>query len=84
MTVTVLHREDIKAELRKRHGSVQAFAIAHGLKAQAVADWLRGRTSQRVADAIAAEIGDTEAGESIKVDDSATNATTHRLNAGAR
>lgn len=88
MTVATLHPEDIKAELRKRHRTVHAFAAARGLKAQAVADWLRGRTSAPVAAAIAAELGvdrvEQKSGQSIDVDDSNANHPTHRLNAGGK
>lgn len=88
MLLTVIHREDVKAELRKRHGTVGAFARARGLKPQAVADWLRGRTSAPVAVAIAAELrlsgNHGEVGPSIKLDDSAAGRVSHRLNAEAR
>lgn len=88
MTITTMHREDIKAELRKRHGTLGAFAKARGLKSQAVVDWLRGRPSAAVGRVIATELGvggvQHDSAESIKVDDSATNVGSHRLNAGAR
>lgn len=88
MSVTVIHPEDVKAALRKRHGTVGEFARARGLKPQAVSDWLRGRTSAPVANAVAEELGfpvvHEEARQSIKLDDSATHATSHRLNAEAR
>lgn len=88
MLPTVIHREDVKAELRKRHGTVGAFARARGLKPQAVADWLRGRTSAPVAVAVAAELGVSgnhdEIGQSIKLDDSPAKQASHRLNAEVR
>ena len=88
MAVTVLHREDIKAELRKRHGTVTAFADCRGLKRQAVADWLRGRTSASVARAVAKELGLTnvrhEDVQSINVDNTRNAVRPHRLNAEAR
>ena len=85
MSVTVLHSEDVKAELRKRHGTIRKFAAARELKPQQVADWLRGRASAPVAKAIAAELGvDDEEGSSIKLDDSAGDAGAHRLIGEAR
>lgn len=88
MLVGQLHKEDIKAALRKRHGTLGAFAASRDLKPQAVVDWLRGRTSDKVAQAVEAELRDAErdheAGESMNVDDSAAETATHRLNAGAR
>ncbi|HEX8485738.1 helix-turn-helix domain-containing protein [Sphingomonas sp.] len=88
MLITDQHPEDIKAVLRKRYGTVRAFAHARDLKPQSIADWFRGRTSARVTDAIEAELREAkhgnEAEQSIKLDDSAPNAAVHRLNAGAR
>ncbi|MFQ3665552.1 MAG: helix-turn-helix domain-containing protein [Sphingomonadaceae bacterium] len=49
----VLHREDIKAEIRKRFGSVRAFEAAHSLPDKSVSDLMRGRRSRRVERAIA-------------------------------
>ena len=86
MSVTGIHKEDIKAALRKRHGTVAAFASARGLKAQQVRDWLRGRTSAAVAEQVVRELGvvQVQHGESINVDDSRASCTSHRLNAGDR
>jgi lambda repressor-like predicted transcriptional regulator len=47
-----MHREDVKAELRKRFGSVAAFERSRNLPAKSVNEILRGRKSARVADAI--------------------------------
>lgn len=47
-----MHREDIKAAIRKRFGTVAAFEQANGLPAKSVNDVLRGRTNARVAKAI--------------------------------
>jgi lambda repressor-like predicted transcriptional regulator len=44
-----LHREDIKAELRKRFGSVAAFEREKNLPNKSVHEILRGRKSARVA-----------------------------------
>ena len=88
MSVTLVHPEDIRAELRKRHGTVNAFALARGVKPQAIADFLRGRTSKPVARIIADELGLDEVHvgvpQSMNMDDSADVAGAHRLNAEAR
>jgi lambda repressor-like predicted transcriptional regulator len=51
-----MHPEDIKAEIRKRHGSMIAFAEARGLPRQGVSNLLNGRISRPVAKAIAKEL----------------------------
>lgn len=51
------HPEDIKAALRKQHGSLAAFENAKGLPVSSVHDVLRGKARQRIADAIAQELG---------------------------
>jgi lambda repressor-like predicted transcriptional regulator len=51
-----MHPEDIKAELRKRHGSMTAFAEARGLPRQGVSNLLNGRISRPVAVAVAKEL----------------------------
>ncbi|TKW74916.1 MAG: transcriptional regulator [Staphylococcus hominis] len=88
MLLASLHPEDIKAALRKKHRTIDAFARSRGLKPQAVADWLRGRTSAPVATAIADELGlsahQEQSSESMKVDDSGSLPDVHRLNAEAR
>lgn len=88
MSATLLHPEDIKAELRKRHGTIGAFATARGLKPQSLVDWLRGRTSAPVARVVADELGMAEvhvsSPQSMKVDDSNAGPGTHRLNAKGR
>ena len=42
---TIIHREDVKAAIRKHHGTLEAFQQANGLKGQAVRDFLRGKSS---------------------------------------
>lgn len=86
MLAASLHPEDIKAILRKRHRTIAAFADAKGIKAQGVADYLRGRTSSHVATVIEEELqaAHLEGTESIKLDDSAETSDAHRLNVGAR
>jgi lambda repressor-like predicted transcriptional regulator len=51
-----MHPEDIKAEIRKRHGSMTAFARARGLPIQSLSNLLQGRISRPVAKAIAEEL----------------------------
>lgn len=88
MSATTYHPEDVKAALRKRHGTLAEFARAREIKPQALADWFRGRTSAHVADLIAEELGVSEvciaARQSMTMDDSATVGAPHRLNAAAR
>ncbi len=51
-----MHPEDVKAELRKRHRTVKAFEAQAGLANDSVRDVLRGKSSRRTAEAIAASI----------------------------
>jgi len=84
MLVQSPQREDIKAALRKRHGSVRKFAAKKGVKYQAVVDWLRGRPNGRVAKLVRAEIARAKrdgmlVDESIMLDHNSTDTETHRL-----
>jgi lambda repressor-like predicted transcriptional regulator len=87
MSAAAIHPEDVKAALRKRHGTLRKFAETRGLKQQAVADFLRGRTSKPVADAIAAELQISPQAlsfdQSRKLDDNAEVTGAHRLTAEA-
>ena len=87
MLIGALHREDIKALLRKRYGTLGRFADQHGLKAQAVADYLRGRPVRHVHDAITAELVAAnhtfERSESIKLDHNEETSDAHRQNSEA-
>ncbi|MET0269665.1 MAG: helix-turn-helix domain-containing protein [Sphingomonas sp.] len=47
-----MHREDVKAVLRKSYGSIFAFERLHDLPRKSVSDVLRGRPNSRVANAI--------------------------------
>ena len=86
------HREDIKAALRKRHGSVRAFEAGQGLPVNSVSDVLRGRTVSRAIAAIAADlkidpsvirsIGKNGVRSSNESDDTAKQSRRPRLNAG--
>lgn len=52
MTFDQMHPEDVKAEIRKKYGSIKAFVQAKGLPQTSVSDLFRGRTSARVKDAV--------------------------------
>ncbi len=75
--------------LRKRHGSVRAFAAKKGVKYQAVVDWLRGRPNGPVAKLVSAEMRRAKrdgliAGESIKLDHNSEISDSHCINVEAR
>ena len=50
--LATMHREDVKAALRKSFGSIFAFERAHDLPRKSVSDVLRGRPNQRVTSVI--------------------------------
>jgi len=77
-----MHPEDVKAAIRKRHGTIRAFVDAHGLPSTGVSDLFRGRTSRRVSDAVEAVL--QEQFGSINMDSSSKPRRAHRLNAGAK
>ena len=52
MDLAEMHPHDIKAEIRKRYGSLAAFERAFKLPAKSVTDVCRERTSSRVEQAI--------------------------------
>ena len=54
-----VHKEDIKAEIRKRFGSLAAFEASRGLPSQSARDVLRGRAVAQTAHAIADELNTT-------------------------
>jgi lambda repressor-like predicted transcriptional regulator len=56
LTTTTLHREEIKAQLRMKYGTIEAFEHARGLPSRSVKDVLRGRAVRRTAEAIAQEL----------------------------
>ena len=56
MMTTAMHPEDVKAILRKRYGSIENFALAKGIKSQAVRDMLRGKARGPAAE-VAEELG---------------------------
>lgn len=51
------HKEDVKAALRKRFGTLRQFEHERGLAPRSVTDVLRGKPSQPTAVAIANELG---------------------------
>lgn len=57
MATIKVHKEDVKAELRKRYGSLEAAQSAMGFSGWKLRDLLRGRMSKRVHDAVARELG---------------------------
>jgi lambda repressor-like predicted transcriptional regulator len=79
--LALMHREDVKAALRKKFGSVTAFERASGLPDKSVHDLLRGRKSARVEDAVN---GVLNAAQSEDSDVSRELEAPHRLNAKAR
>lgn len=89
-----MHREDIKAELRKRYGSLAAFSERVELPRGLVSDALRGRRSSRAEAAIAAalnmpihELFPQHYGfndSSLRADNNPLQRRPHRLNAEAR
>lgn len=81
----VIHREHVKAAIRVRHGSLEAFAEAADLKSQQVRDTLRGTSSSAIA-AIATLLG-TDAhhlkivrGSTMVEGDNTPRSAPHRLN----
>ena len=82
MALAQLHREDVKAAIRKRFGSVAAFERAYKLPEKSVTDVLRGQKSARVEAAVLEVI---EGGsQSEGSEHSSDPADAHRLNAEAR
>lgn len=82
MTLAQMHREDIKAELRKRYGTIRQFEIDHDLSRGAVHEVLRNRRWAKVERAIEQALGvDPTLSEKT---DSSRKAETHRLSAEAQ
>ena len=89
-----MHKEDIKAAIRRKHGTVLAFEQAHDLPEGSVKDVLRGRSSARTEGAIAAllklpmhKVFPRRYGlpdSSTNRDDKPRSRDAHRLTAGAR
>ncbi|PZO87917.1 MAG: hypothetical protein DI623_13725 [Sphingomonas sanxanigenens] len=84
MLVDGMHREDIKAIIRKRYRSIGAFERAEGLAKQSVSEIFRGRPSARTKAAIERVLREAlEKQESIVSVDSSLSNDAHRLNAAA-
>ena len=79
-----MHREDIKASIRKAFGSVKAFEEARGLPNGSVHDLFRGRKSARVSRAINDVLTNAPPVRSDKLDNSADATAAPRLNTEAR
>jgi hypothetical protein len=77
-----LHYEDIKASIRKKWRSLNAFEAAYGLAKGSVMDWGRGRTSARVQTAIEHHLASiiSPVGASMIPDSSKRARRAHRLN----
>ncbi|UNU43593.1 hypothetical protein EAO27_13345 [Sphingopyxis sp. YF1] len=82
MSLAQMHREDVKAALRKKYGTIRKFEIAHGFSPGSVHDVLRHRKWARVERAIAAAI-DVPSSLSEKTDSTAESSTQHLI-AGAQ
>lgn len=76
-----IHPEDVKAAIRKKFGTIVEFHRIHGLPKTGLQDVLRGRPSQRVADALDEVLAEER--ESKKMDSSADSSAQH-LNAEAK
>ena len=89
-----MHKEDIKARLRKKHGTLTAFEVARDLPEGSVKDVLRGRSVARTEAEIATELGEPlqkvfprrygVRPSSTKVDNSRNKVIAHRLSGEAR
>lgn len=82
MELATLHKEDIKAGLRKQFGTVRAFEIAQGLPKGSVGEVLRNRRWSKVERAIEAVIFPPLESLSEKPDSENGHAS-HSLNARA-
>lgn len=87
MTCTFsIHPEDIKAAIRKKHGSIAHFERTRGLKRRSVTDVLIGKRARPTAEVVAAELGHTAESlfphiyQSATADHSREEEGTHRLN----
>jgi hypothetical protein len=77
-----LHPEDIKASIRKKYKTLNAFERAHDLPFNSVSNWLRGNISKPVKTAVEAHLRSLllaipESNNSVS---SKRKPRTHRLN----
>lgn len=86
MQLASMHPEDIKAGIRKRFGSVAAFERENDLPEKSVTDFLRGRLSARVIQAIEEALAKPtpQASQSEVSDSSKGETNVHRLISTAR
>jgi hypothetical protein len=63
MLLEQMHPEDVKAVIRKRYGTISRFVAAHDLPRTGVSDLFRGRTSQRVSDAVESVLAEDAAAQ---------------------
>jgi len=86
MLLSRMHREDVKAAIRKRFGSVAAFERAKGLTERSVNELFRGRTNNPARRAIEAMLSDTDTpGGNPEHSGFSRNAgLAHRLNRGVK
>lgn len=77
MLLDRMHPEDVKAEIRKRFGTVARFIEENDLPATGVSDLFRGRTSRRVREAVE---GVLKGQVSTNLDSSEKPARPHRKN----
>lgn len=82
MLLAQMHREDIKAALRKRYGTIRQFEIDHDLSRGAVHEVLRNRRWAKVERAIARAL-DVPESQSEKTD-SKRKTGAHGLSAEAK
>lgn len=89
MPITAMHPEDVKAELRKRFGTIENFAHSREIKPMLVFDLLRGQSStvsKIVAEAIGVDPDHFQVSRDSKFLERNTKARrrAHSLNRGAK
>lgn len=84
MLIDRMHKEDVKAAIRKRYRTIGAFERAENLTKNSVVEVLRGRASRRTELAIERVLREqVKKSESINPADIAESPTSHRLNSQA-
>lgn len=89
MVSPAMHPENVKAEIRKRFGTIENFALSRDIKPMLVFDLLRGRSStvsKIVAEAIGVDPDHFQVSRDSKQLEVNTKAKggAHSLNAGAK
>jgi lambda repressor-like predicted transcriptional regulator len=83
--LATMHKEDIKAGLRKRYGTVAEFERLKGLPPKSVSEILRGRAWRAVEEAVEAALKEKEPTHKLSErSDNSERGRAHRLNAGVR